>query len=78
MRFKRDFLAIFANYRNFFTFTTVIGVLLEILRGGGGINARGLKISLAYCNPLYCEPVGLLIVGLLIVGLLMNARKRLW
>lgn len=35
MRFKRDFLAISANYRNFFTFTTVIGVLLEILRGGG-------------------------------------------
>lgn len=60
MRFKRDFLAISANYRNFFTFTTVIGVLLEILRGGGGINARGLKISLAYCESLYCEPVGLL------------------
>lgn len=48
IRFKRDFLAIFANYRNFFTSTIMIGVLLEILRGGGGINAKGLKISLVY------------------------------
>lgn len=41
MRFTVDFLAIFANYRNFFICTIIIRVLLEILHGGGGINIRG-------------------------------------